>query len=99
MTAGSQSAYMAVYRILEETAFAGTVPPGCRGAVAGAIDRLTNARAPREHVALASEVSVALHLLWQAKGSRDASSIDTARAKLQEAGAAWLQMPMRIGNC
>ena len=93
------SPYLTVYRVLEETAFAGNVAPGSRGALYGAIDGLIALDAPREHVELAGAVSLALHRLWLARSEADASTVDQAEAMLRAVSAAWLQTPMHLGSC
>lgn len=84
--------YAVVYEVVNEASF-GCPPPGARGALYRAIDALRASAAPREHVRLVEEMSVALHRM-------DAGRLDTqfeaeqAREKLQELGSRWLQVPI-----
>lgn len=81
------SGYSRVQHALADLLARGSVPPGCKGALFTAVDELTMASAPHEHLEIAKLISIAIHKLEWATLRND---ID-ARADMRDQLSAFQQ--------
>jgi hypothetical protein len=90
-TAIEQLAYISVAQVVQDVGSEGRgLPPGCQGRLSAAIDRLRMVAAPAEHILIANDMSLKMHLLEGAIRQRDEAAAADLRGSIQALGAQWV---------